>query len=385
MHGRRMVDARGGQIMNGRSAIRGYFARRGDPFAGSNLGNARRIGVIIWALLIGLAALLVPLNPPDEAIGDAGWVLCVLLIAGGVTTVFQMEAGRFAGWDAMLLVSYGTAVSIGVIQWLSGGQTAPFRGLLLLPVLFVACTQPPRRIAPFMALVFVVLAAPFVYDSWDSTRAEAIGTNFIIWSALAVGASLLMTRVRAQRRSLQEEGQEARAEARIDSLTGLRNRRAFDELLSVEVSRARRHGLSLSMAMVDIENFKEVNDRWSYAEGDRCLRDVADALRVALREPDFCFRWGGDEFALILGGTPADDVAPLAERLREHVSATCQRPDGAPVSIRFAVAELGEGMSLRELTEMAGLALTAGKLDDPALDDEQTRADHQKTNATSST
>jgi diguanylate cyclase (GGDEF)-like protein len=359
--------------MNGMRAIRGYFARGQDPYAGADLGNAQRIGVIVWGLLVALAVLLVPLNPPTGTLGDAGWLPAAALIACAVVTAYLMRTGRFASWDALLAVSYVTVAAIGVLQWLSGGQSAPLRGLLLLPVLFVAATQPPRRIAPFMGLVFVVLAAPFLYDSWDASRAEGVGSAFIIWCALAVGASLLMVGVREQRLLLQAEGTEARAEARIDSLTGLHNRRAFDELLLVEVSRARRHGMPLSMAMVDIENFKEVNDRWSYSEGDRCLRDVADAIRDSLRQPDFCFRWGGDEFALILGGTPADETEPIAERLREEVSSSCRRPDGAPIRIRFAVAELSDGMSPRELTEMAGLALTAAKFDDD-----------QKTNATSS-
>jgi diguanylate cyclase (GGDEF)-like protein len=360
--------------VNGTRVIRGYFARREDPYAGADLGNAQRIGLVIWGLLIALAIVLVPLNPPDAAIGDAGWLLGVALIAGGVAAVFLLRAGKFASWSALLAFSYATVVAIGVMQWLGGGQSAPFRSLLLLPVLFVAASQPPRKIAPFMGLVFVVMAAPYLYDSWDASRGEGTGSTFVIWCALAVGASLLMMGVRSQRLALQAEGQEARAEARIDPLTGLRNRRAFDELLITEVSRARRHDLPLTMAMVDIENFKEVNDRWSYAEGDRCLREVAGALRDGLRQPDFCFRWGGDEFALILGGTPADETEPIAERLREQVSSVCRRPDGAPVDIRFAVAELREGMSPRELTEMAGLALTGAKLDDD-----------QPTNAASST
>jgi diguanylate cyclase (GGDEF)-like protein len=186
----------------------------------------------------------------------------------------------------------------------------------------------------------------------------------VIWCALAVGASLLMMGVRAQRVALQAEGEEAREQARIDALTGLHNRRGFDELLIREVARARRYEMPLSLAMVDIENFKEVNDRWSYAEGDRCLREVADALRDSLRQPDFCFRWGGDEFALILSGTPADETEPIAERVREHVSRVCMRPDGSPIRIRFAIAQLQDGMVSRELTELVGLALTAAKLDD---------------------
>jgi diguanylate cyclase (GGDEF)-like protein len=345
-------------------SVRAYFARSEDPYAGGDLGNARRIGTVIWSLLVALAILLVPLNPPTDEIGAAGWAVTAGLVVAGIVTIYGMRTGRLDSWGALLFVSCVTVVGIGVAQWLSGGQTAPYRGLLLLPVLFVAATQPPRRIAPFMGLVLVVLAATLVYGSWDATRAQGFGATFVIWCALAVGASLLMMGVRAQRLSLQAEGDEAREQARIDSLTGLHNRRAFDELLVGEIARARRHELPMAMAMVDIENFKEVNDRWSYSEGDRCLQEIADALRDSLRQPDLCFRWGGDEFALILTGTPADETAPIAERVREQVSSTCRRPNGAPLRIRFAVVELRDGMAARDLTEVAGLALTAAKLDD---------------------
>jgi diguanylate cyclase (GGDEF)-like protein len=126
--------------------------------------------------------------------------------------------------------------------------------------------------------------------------------------------------------------------------------------------------------MIDIVDFKSVNDDWSHAEGDRCLREVADALRVAVRQPDLCFRWGGDEFAVILGGTGAGETSLVAERVRSEVSERCLRPDGTPVRIRFAAAALRDGYSARGLTEMAGVALTAAKL-----------ASAQTMNATSST
>jgi diguanylate cyclase (GGDEF)-like protein len=205
--------------------------------------------------------------------------------------------------------------------------------------------------------------APLVYDHWNADQFGASLASFVIWCGLGIGGNLLMSGVRAQRVSHAAEEAEARHEARIDSLSGLHNRRAFDELLIAEVARARRLDLTLSVAMVDIENFKEINDRWSYAEGDRCLREVAKALSDNVRQPDFCFRWGGDEFALILSGTPAADTGPIAERLQEQVTATCKRPDESPIRIRFAVSELREGTSPHELTEMVGVALRSAKLD----------------------
>lgn len=344
--------------MNWRSPL-GYFVGDSEPRAGEGVGNAQRIGAVVWGLLVALVLVLVPLNPPTEAIGLGGWVLCGALVLAGVAAVILLARQRLATLSALLFVSYLTAAGLGVMQWLSGGVGAPYRGLLLLPLLFVSVTQPPRKLAAFMGFTLLVLASPFLYDTWDLTRAESSGATLVIWCALAAGANVLMGGVRAQQSALQTEREVARQEARLDSLTSLYNRRAFDELLALEVKRADRLGVPLSIAMVDVENFKEINDRWGYADGDRCLRQVATTVKAALREPDLCFRWGGDEFALILTGTQADDTEPLSERLRAAVASSCRRPDGSPIRIRFAVAELSDGMAPEELVERAGLALAA--------------------------
>jgi diguanylate cyclase (GGDEF)-like protein len=345
------------------SSIRRYFARQADPYAGGDLENAQRMGVVLWGLLVLLTLGLLPASRPVDPNPGVGWAIAGVLIALGVILVAQNRRRRLTSWRRLLATGYGIVAGLAVMQWVAGGVNEPYERLLLLPVVFVAATQPPRQIAAFMGFVLVALTAPLVYDGWDGDTAGGSLASFVIWCALAVGGSLLMSGVRAQRLSHAAEEAAARREARIDSLTGLHNRRAFDETLNTEFARAQRLELPLSLAMVDVENFKEVNDRWSYAEGDRCLREVAAALRANVRQPDLCFRWGGDEFTLILTGTGADETAPIAERLRAEVSAACKRPDEEPLQVRFAVAELRDGISPGELIEMAGLALTSAKLD----------------------
>jgi diguanylate cyclase (GGDEF)-like protein len=215
-----------------------------------------------------------------------------------------------------------------------------------------------------MGFVALVLAAALVYDGWNPEYAGASFASFVIWLALALLGNVLMSGVRAQRLALAAEEARAREEARIDTLTGVRNRRAFDEALVAEVERARRQESRLTIAMIDIHSFKLINDQFGHSEGDRCLREVAQAIAEAVRQPDLCFRWGGDEFALILTGTGAAAAAPLGARLKGEVYSRCRRPDEEPMEITFAVAELGESMPASELGEMAGLALTAAKAAD---------------------
>ena len=345
------------------SSLRGYFARREDPYAGGDLENAQRISTVLWGVLVLLVVGLLPVSTPHEPTGGAGWAIAGILLALAVILVVETHLRRISSWGMLLATGYAIVVGLALLQWTAGGIGEPYERLLLLPVVFVAATQPPRQIGVFLGFVLLALMAPAVYDGWDSGWAGGAIASFVIWCGLGIGGNLLMSGVRAQRLTHAAEEAEAREEARIDSLTGLHNRRAFDELLRSEMSRAQRLGLPLSVAMVDIENFKEVNDRWSYAEGDRCLRDLGQVLRTNLRQPDVCFRWGGDEFALILSGATSADTEPIAERLRMQVERSCKRPDDSPLRIRFAVAELREGLSPADLTEMAGMALTASKLD----------------------
>ena len=341
--------------------IRAYLAARDDPYAGGDIANAQRLGAVLWGLVVIVAAALLPLSPPTEAIGESGWAIAAIIVATGAALVYGMRGERLGHWEALLAISFAAVLGLAILQWLAGGLGAPYDRVMLLPVLFTAAVHPPRTIALFMFVVGLAVAAPLAYDGWDQRIAGAAGAGFVIWCALAVMINLLMSGVRAQRLISASDRAEALQEARHDTLTGLGNRRAFDEELEREVTRARRLRQPLCVAMVDIENFKEINDRWGYAEGDRCLREIAVALRESLRGPELGFRWGGDEFSLILAGASASETGVIGERLRAAIHDACMRPDDEPVKTRFAVAELLDEMSAPELAEMAGIALTAAK------------------------
>lgn len=111
-------------------------------------------------------------------------------------------------------------------------------------------------------------------------------------------------------------------EAATDALTGLANRRAFDETLSREWARAVRDDGELSLILLDVDHFKLFNDRYGHHAGDGCLRDVAAAVREVIRRPgDLAARYGGEEMAVILPGTPASGAATVAEALRAAIQA----------------------------------------------------------------
>jgi len=345
------------------SILRAYFARTPDPYAGGDLDNAQRIGTVLFGLQVLLILVLFPLSPPTHAIGTAGWLVALGVVGVGVLVTLGMHHRRFDSWSVLLGTCYGAVAALEVLQWLGGGIGAPYERAILLPFFFVAAIHPPRRIAAFLGFIALALVVPFLYDGWDAQAAGASLASLVIYIGLGFGVNVPMAAIRAQRLVHAADEAAAREEARLDALTGLHNRRAFNEALADEVKLARRLGIPLSVAMIDLVDFKQINDRWGPAEGDRCLRTVAEALGDSLRDPDQVFRWGGDEFALILTGTAAEDAGSMRDRLSSVVSSACARPDHEPIEIRFAVAEVQDDETPESVVEMAGLAMIAAKME----------------------
>lgn len=162
-------------------------------------------------------------------------------------------------------------------------------------------------------------------------------------------------------REVQEE--ELRKLSSTDELTGLSNRRKFEEVLGSEIRRAERYGTALALVVFDIDRFKELNDRQGHPVGDRALRDLARLVSEQIRDTDTLARLGGDEFVVIApSGTrdSADGSLILAERLREAV-ATHDFGGDVDLTISLGVAEHAQGDDLAALYSRADRALYEAK------------------------
>jgi diguanylate cyclase (GGDEF)-like protein len=149
--------------------------------------------------------------------------------------------------------------------------------------------------------------------------------------------------------------------SRTDSLTGLRNQRAFDERLEEEVARAGRYGSPLSLLILDIDRLKAINDQSGHEAGNAALRAVGGALRVGARLSDLASRIGGDEFAIIAPSTDASAAHALGERIRALVAGTEKGPLG-PVTVSVGVSTLEhEGAAASTLLRAADKALYEAK------------------------
>ena len=118
-----------------------------------------------------------------------------------------------------------------------------------------------------------------------------------------------------------EELKKLQVNAATDALTGLHNRRLFDEYFEKELNRAKRYGQSLAIVILDLHKLKEVNDRYGHLQGDQVLQIAAATLRRTLRNSDFAFRIGGDEFALLLPQTDSEQAITLCRRVRSQYEA----------------------------------------------------------------
>ncbi|MEQ8515409.1 MAG: GGDEF domain-containing protein [Chromatocurvus sp.] len=108
-------------------------------------------------------------------------------------------------------------------------------------------------------------------------------------------------------------------QAMHDGLTGLLNRKSLDARLAQELSKAQRHGTALSMMLIDVDHFKDLNDRLGHLSGDHTLRTLADIFNSVTRESDLVFRYGGDEFAILLPSTDLTPARCTAERIRQRL------------------------------------------------------------------
>ncbi|MEO8307486.1 MAG: GGDEF domain-containing protein [Pseudomonadota bacterium] len=172
-----------------------------------------------------------------------------------------------------------------------------------------------------------------------------------------------VSELKLKTRSLESDLEVERRRARIDALTGIANRAAFDERVREEIARVARTDRPISLLYWDLDHFKSINDKFGHAAGDRVLQEVANCFSSRLRSSDFLGRMGGEEFVIMLMDTPTSGAIKLADDLRQAVASLKMhfRGEPVPVTVSCGVTGINGGDTAEAAMERADKALYQAK------------------------
>jgi len=286
------------------------------------------------AWLVG-APLRADRDSAEESYAALARGLAYLFMLGSLFALAAMLVSG-SGWRGHILALVGSGAAAAALLWLRAERMNRW-GCRLLTLVGSAATA----------------TAVYLTESADAPGTQSLSVSRVHWF-LTVGTFLLggvlihrlVLRMRSYVRQLD-------IIARTDTLTGVANRRSWDEELPAELERCRREGRSVCVGMIDIDHFKTFNDSRGHPEGDKLLQRATTAWTAQIRESDLLTRYGGEEFAVILRDCSLADAALILERLREVT------PDGQTCSV--GVASWDGKETAVELTARADDALYASK------------------------
>lgn len=328
-------------------------------------GFSLRVGIAGALLTLGLWARDLIADPG----GAQGTLKYRFLMAAGVLAYVAALALRvhrglalLAGYAAIVVIEFAVLTIWGR---LAGGYSVGFPGYLYIYLLAPLMVMPfsLREILPVLVLIGLVPNLQVAFGM--APGFPLLAFNVLVWPACVIVAFSLHEFDRVFRRLFLAQRQ-VREQAMKDPLTGLGNRRYFDERGNGALALARRRARPLAALMVDIDHFKRINDEHGHAAGDEVLSALGKALGALLRSADFCSRLGGEEFAVVLPDEDRAGGAATAERLRQGLerlqvsSATTRGPINFTVSIGVAVYP-EDGDALESLLQCADRRLYRAK------------------------
>ncbi len=332
------------------------------------------------------------------------WIIATASQPPAWLLLLEGDAWAIVAANAILLIAYATyARALRKFAGHGGSMTLPYSlaafGVVLTLLFTYVWPNMPERVVAVSPVIagILALASTAIFYGAPRPLGASYGMTILVFAAgtaifiartiyegfigpplqsplaatpmqvLVVGYSALMPIVATFGFVLMCD-ERGRAElerlAAIDGLTGVLNRRMLEELVQAQLSEARRHLRPLSLMLLDVDHFKDVNDEYGHAAGDHALRAIVEAIRPHLRPSDLVGRLGGEEFLIVLSATPGHEALAVAERLRAAV-------EGHPIILRArrvvltvsigVVTQLGEGDDFAGLVKRADAAMYAAK------------------------
>jgi diguanylate cyclase (GGDEF)-like protein len=297
------------------------------------------------ALVIGAGALvLVP---------EIGWI---------PVAIFAVQSAYLAGLDGRMersdfpevqaaagMFSTGAALTASIV--VTGGPQSPLMPLYAIPVSIIAARFGPRVVTAGVALAIAsIIAVTLIMDPGAVINGAGWPTVAL---TVVIGTALVAV-------AIQGAEVQHRRESVIDPLTGLLNRKALEHRFHEIEQQAHLSGGSVCLIEFDLDHFKRVNDRFGHGRGDEVLQDLAYEVRKSLRTFELAYRIGGEEFLIVLPGTPLADGLEIAERVRALVEE--RRPAGIELTVSLGVSQAsGREVQFAPLYASADKALYEAK------------------------
>ena len=321
--------------------------------SGTYLCLAGALLTVVW--------LVLPYSP--SAANETGMIV-MAAGAAAMGAVMLLGGDDLPGWSFQGFAAAGTLLVTGMIHF-SGADTSPYAFLYLWVALYALYFFTPTRAALhiiFIAIAYAgVLAVDLAAGHVESGLLTAFGEAAPRWSFTVGTLVVAVAFVSLLKERLDRLVERFADAAREDPVTGMRNRRGFDETFELEVERARRTGHSLSLVLGDLDHFKQVNDRLGHPRGDEVLRRAGEILTSTNRRIDLAARVGGEEFAVLLPDSDERGAHVAAERMRRAIREGFA-DDSMPLTISFGIASFpAHGDNTDDLMESADQALYTAK------------------------
>ena len=328
--------------------------------------------VVLLGVLVVVVVLWVGVGATDafqRAVFPA-----VVVVHGVLAVAVVSRRAPLAVVGAWLVGSMAALLTVRLVTWelelvarpeaLGGSVTSVLGGYgIVFALAFLVFGT--RRGAIFSLALFALLYLAVGLSIMWGMLAEVDSLELLafapVWHAMLITVVWVLARNVERLAAARARTVLLEVQATTDVLTGLANRRRLDEELRRLLAQALRYDQSLSVVLVDLDHFKDVNDGHGHQVGDQLLVEVAGGLAAAVRDADVVGRWGGEEFLLLAPHTDQQAALALAERCREAVARASTEAGDVAVTASFGVASLGPDDTVRSLMRRADLALYIAK------------------------
>lgn len=310
-------------------------------------GFSRSLAELEWLLLI--LVLFYFVVPGTDVDNRFGFVMAMVAFAVFVLSFRYVRFFTRETRSKLAVETWGMILFVSYVAWSTGGVHSPLLNLYLLVIITSALTL--GKMITF--LEFVLITTVYFYMGYPEFVSQSFSIDDFSRIMILFTPYLLVGYVTTMLASDIHYGVEAlESLSQTDDLTGIKNRRAFNETLHHETRKANRYDRPYSIMMVDIDDLKSINDRLGHDAGDKLLKMISGVMQDVLRDTDILARYGGDEFIVFLPETDSKQAFEAAERIRTAVNNTSINLDGNAVSSTVSIGIAGYPESSENVHEV---------------------------------